>query len=113
MKKKVYTRREFMQNTSAAAIAGALYLNLPAKGFAQTATKSRVVLIRDAAVIDANNKLNADLLRGMLDQAVSALTDQADAAAAWKQIITSGRCGGNQDQYLVAPGHSSRIRITY
>ena len=87
MKQKVYTRREFLQNTSVTAIAGALYLNLPVKGLTQTATKSRVVLIRDVDVLDTNNKLNADLLRGMLDQAVSALTDQGDAAAAWKQII--------------------------
>jgi hypothetical protein len=87
MKKKVYTRREFLQNTSAAAIAGALYLNLPVKGSAQTAAKSKVVLIRNVDVIDANNKLNADLLSGMLDQAVSTLTGQPDVSAAWKQII--------------------------
>jgi hypothetical protein len=87
MKKKGYTRREFLQNTCDAAIAGVLYLNLPVQGITQSVPKSKVVLIRDAGVLDAGNNLKADVLRQMIDQAVSLLTGQPDVQTAWKQII--------------------------
>jgi len=87
MKKRFYTRRQFLHNTTAAAIGGALYLNLPVKANIQSGQKSRVILIRDADVLDSANKLNKNVLTGMVDQAVCALTDQTGIQSAWNQII--------------------------
>ena len=87
MKIKVYTRREFMKSTTTAAIAGSLYFNLPVKGTVQTESKSRVVLIRHADILDGKNKVNAVVMEQMLDEAVSVLTGQKDISKAWRQII--------------------------
>lgn len=87
MKTKIYTRREFLKNTSTAAIAGSLYFNLPVKGIAQPGSKSRVVLIRHTDILDGKNKVNTVVMKQMLDESVSVLTGQEDISKAWGQII--------------------------
>ncbi len=51
------------------------------------AGKSRVVLIRDAKVMDASRKVDAAVIAAMLDQAVTTLVGEADAKKAWAQLI--------------------------
>jgi hypothetical protein len=115
MKKRIYTRREFLHNTSTAAIAGALYLNLPVRGIAQTGQKSRVVLIRDADVLDSDNNLKEDILAQMVDQAVCLLTNQQDIQNAWNQIIHPRDIVGiktnNWAQLATPPQLESHLRM--
>jgi Domain of unknown function (DUF362) len=51
------------------------------------AERSKVVLIRDAKVMDENRKVDAVVIAAMLDRAVSALTGESDAAKAWARLI--------------------------
>jgi len=51
--RKSITRRTFIKISSSAAIAGALYLNTPIKIFADENNKSKVVLIRDEDILNA------------------------------------------------------------
>jgi hypothetical protein len=87
MDNKIRTRREFLKDTSAAALAGTLYLTTPLRVFGQFPTNSRVVLIRHREVIDNNNKTNEKVVQQMLDESVAALLDSSDPVKAWKKLV--------------------------
>lgn len=84
---KSITRRTFLKNSSAAAMAGALYLNTPIHLLADNVQKSKVVLIRHDQVLNSSAKPDASILEKMLDEAVKILTDQDNTQNAWQQII--------------------------
>lgn len=103
--RKGITRRDFIRN-SAGAVAGMAALPALAQDTAASPQKSTVVLIRDAAALDAAGQPNADVLPRMLDEAVVALTGEADAAAAWRKLIKAEDTVGiktNRWQYLPTP----------
>lgn len=87
MKEKVMTRRKFLKDTSAAAIAGTLYLNSPVKMYAQENKKSRVVVIRNENLLDKLNKPDETIVQKMLDQAITILLDEKDINRAWGKLI--------------------------
>lgn len=84
---KPRTRREFIKDSSAAALAGTLYLTTPLRVFGQSSTNSRVVLVRHKEVIDNFNKPNEKVVQQMLDEAVAALLDIRDPVQAWKKLV--------------------------
>ena len=87
MKNRGRTRREFLKETTSAALAGSLYLSTPFKVFAQTSVKTRVVLVRNKEVIDTYNKADEKVVQQMLDEAVTALLDVKDPLEAWKKLL--------------------------
>lgn len=87
MKYDVITRREFLKNSTAAALAGALYFAAPDTLFSGEEKTTRVVLIRNRNVLDDLSKPRAEVLQDMLDEAVSALLGEADVQKAWKQLV--------------------------
>ena len=88
MKPKVRTRREFLRDTTTAALAGALYLSAPVELFAQTKKKTRVVLVRNRDVLDSLNKSREEVVQQMLDEAVTTLLEEKDPVQAWKKLVT-------------------------
>ena len=87
MKPKVRTRREFLKDTTTAALAGALYLSTPVELFAKTKKKTRVVLVRNKDVLDSLNKSREEVVQQMLDEAVTTLLDVKDPVQAWKKLV--------------------------
>ena len=87
MKNRGRTRREFLRDTTTAALAGSLYLNTPFTVFAQPSAKTRVVLVRNKEVIDNYNKANEKVVQQMLDEAVTVLLDVKDPVQAWKKLL--------------------------
>ncbi len=87
--KKNMTRRQFIKETSAAAVGGSVLLSSGCAVFARNEQDSRadVVLIRDRDVLDSNDIPKADRVLNMLDQAVARLTNKSDAIAGWKSLI--------------------------
>jgi hypothetical protein len=96
------TRRDFLRGTAAAVWAAAVGLPLTScraagqkEHLAQQPpppppappAKSKVILVRDAAAVGDDGTLNTEVIGRMLDEAVVALTGQADAAAAWAQLL--------------------------
>ena len=81
------TRREFLKDSAAAAIAGALYLNRPVDLIAQQSSRSRVILVRNKDVLDDQNRPRKEIVLKMLDDAVTTLLDEKDAVKAWKQLV--------------------------
>jgi len=111
MKPKVRTRREFLKDTTTAAIAGALYLSSPVELFAQSQKKTRVVLIRNKDVLDGQNKIRAEIVQKMLDEGVTTLVDEKDPVQAWKMLIKPNDTVGiksNEWQYLPTPPELER-----
>jgi hypothetical protein len=113
MTKKVLTRRDFLK-TSASAAAGALILNGPERllaGDEETRSEARVVLIRNRDVLDEDGGVRQEVLTDMMDEALVALTGEADAAAAWGTVAGRGDVVGiksNQWQYLHTPKELER-----
>jgi hypothetical protein len=87
MKKKCYTRRDFLKESSAAFAAGTLYLNMPQKLLAQELKKEKVVLIRDKDLLDHSRKVRAKNIAAMLDKAVMTLYNTSEPLTAWQKII--------------------------
>jgi hypothetical protein len=81
------TRREFLKDSTAAAIAGALYLNRTVDLFAQQTSRSRVILVRNKDLLDDQSRPRKEIVFKMLDEAVTTLLDEKDALKAWKQLV--------------------------
>lgn len=81
---RAITRRDFLRGAASAALTTAVCLGADA---APEPKKSRVVLIRDAGVLDRDGKIDAKVLGRMLDQAVMKLLDKQSPAAAWKSVV--------------------------
>jgi hypothetical protein len=96
-KKNDLTRRDFLQAISGAAVVGATGSSLLGMGTAHAATapsskttlvgKSTVVLVRDAAALDENRKVNGPVVSKMLDQAVAALFGEETPEKAWSRLF--------------------------
>lgn len=87
MPTKNLTRREFIKTGTMAAAAGTFLLNNPKSLFATQEEKSRVVLIRNKKVLGEDGKINAEVLKQMLDESMKILFNTKDAGTAWKKII--------------------------
>ncbi len=87
MTKKLLTRRQIIKDAAKAGIGSALLLNSPVNLFGQGENKTRVVLIRDANVLDNNGNEKPEILQQMLDKAVLSLTGASDIKSGWKKII--------------------------
>ncbi|MEW5814097.1 MAG: DUF362 domain-containing protein [Spirochaetota bacterium] len=106
MTEKIITRREFLKSSTLAAIAGALYLCSPIPLFPQPEKKTRVVLIRNKDVLDSLNRPRAEIVKQMLDEAVTALLNAENPVSAWKQLIKPTDVVGiksNNWHYLPTP----------
>lgn len=88
-KKKTITRRQFISNTSMAAIGSTFFLAAPASIFSESKEekKSTVVLIRDKDVLDANGTPRSRVVLEMLDKAVTTITGKNDPVEGWKTFI--------------------------
>jgi hypothetical protein len=89
-KKNPITRREFIKQSSLAAIGGAVFLSHPeaaGRKAVGVAEKTKVVLVRDKDVLDEKGRPKYEVVLEMLDAAVSELTGRPDPVAAWKTFI--------------------------
>jgi hypothetical protein len=105
MSAKNFTRRDFIK-TSALAAASTMVIGSNSFLMGKSENKTRVILIRDKNVLDAKNKINAEVLEKMLDDSVKFLFDTSDALTAWKKIIKPQDVVGiktNVWHYLATP----------
>lgn len=96
MKKRVFTRRDFLRVAAVSPVAGAFasYQKQPIdqEGREQPISqveveKAKVVLIRDENALVAFKKPNAKVVQRMLDEALSILLAEKDPLQAWKQVV--------------------------
>jgi hypothetical protein len=87
MEEKVITRRDFLRRTAATALAAAMGAVAPAES--KSEAQSRVVLIRHADVLGKQDKIRAEVLQSMLDEAVKTLLGEIEVSPAWRRLVTS------------------------
>jgi len=87
--KKVITRRQFIKDSSivTATVGTALLLGAQESPVLKPAGKSRVVLVRNQDVLDADGNPKDEVVLEMLDAGVTALTGKKDPVGAWKTIV--------------------------
>jgi hypothetical protein len=85
MSRSGITRREFA--TSLATVGGSLLLGAPGRLLAAPASKSKVILVRNADVLDADGKPKEPVLEQMMGQALTALTGKRAAREAWQSLL--------------------------
>ena len=103
--KKAITRRDFIKGSTFAVLGAAV-------GFpAQQAKKTRVVLIRQANVIDENSRIDAEIIQKMLDEAVMTLFGRDDPLEAFQDLVKPDEIVGiksNVWSYLPTPAEVER-----
>ena len=85
--KRVITRRDFLRAGTCAAVGGLIGVPFAKSAQAQSAPKSRVVLVRDRDVLDDAGTIRSEVLERMLDQALCTLMGTPDPVSAWKQLV--------------------------
>jgi len=111
-------RRQFL--VQAAAVGAAAMCPLGVKSSATAAEdtqKSRLIIVRDPAVLekaaDAVVGIKAEVLKKMLDDAVAKLTEQQDAAAAWKSLFKPEDVVGIKVNCLFGLGASTSPEVAH
>jgi hypothetical protein len=85
---RVVDRRQFFKIGSSAAAAGFLGGRAAIAADPPAGPSSRVVLIRERAVIDDEGALDGELLHDMLNRALQALFEADSSAAAWNRVVS-------------------------
>jgi hypothetical protein len=86
MMKKVITRRNFLRVAAMTPFAGAMASSLKAGG-KPSPDKAKVVLVRDRNALISFNNPHPEVIRKMLDEAVTTLLGEKDPVDAWKKLI--------------------------
>jgi hypothetical protein len=102
----IMNRRDFLKGATYAGVAAAIGLPLELSWADEQTKKTRVVLIRDAGVINEKGKIDAGIVQRMLDQAVARLFDKDEPMDAWERLINPDDVVGiksNEWAYLPTP----------
>ena len=87
MKEKTITRRDFLRVTAGTAMAATLGAGI--LGEARAEATSKVILIRNAEALGPQDKLQEEILRSMLDEAVKNLLGVKEPMEAWRRLFKS------------------------
>ena len=104
MKEKTITRRDFLRFTAGTAMAATLGSGI--LGEARAEATAKVVLIRNAGVLGPQDKVQEEILKSMLDEAVKSLLGTDKPMEAWKKLFKSSDVVGiksNEWQKLPTP----------
>ena len=85
MEEKIITRRDFLRVAAGTAMAATLGPGVV--GETQAEPTAKVVLIRNAGAVGDQGKIQEEILRSMLDEALKTLLGTDDALEAWRKLI--------------------------
>lgn len=102
--RNTFTRRDFIRSTIGAAalvgIGGKLGAQAPKPG-----RQSRVMLVRDEAVLNAENKVEVEVFKKMLDEAIIKVTGKDNANDGWRLLFKAGDTVGLVPTKALNPTH--------
>ena len=104
MKEKAITRRNFLRATAGTAMAAALGPGL--LGEVRAEPTAKVVLVRNAGVLGPQDRVQEEILKSMLDEALKSLLGTDKPMEAWKKLFKSSDVVGiksNEWQKLPTP----------
>jgi len=85
MEDNIITRRDFLRVTAGTAVAATLGSRIVREAGAEPTAK--VILIRNAEVLDREGKVQEKILQSMLDEAVGSLLGAQEPPAAWGKLF--------------------------
>jgi hypothetical protein len=85
MEEKIITRRDFLRGAAGTALAAVMGGGTAER--AEAEPRARVVLIRHTEVLGRHDKVRAEVVQSMLDEAVRTLLGESDFLTAWKRLI--------------------------
>jgi hypothetical protein len=85
--KRVITRRDFLRGTVYAAMAGSAGFGASGQAEAGAEERVKVVLVRNENVVDREGRINPEIIQQMLDQGISTLLGEGNAAQAWRKLV--------------------------
>lgn len=105
MKERItVTRRDFLKGTAGLFMTMGLGASIPSEAKAED--KARVVLIRNQKVLGSDGKIDASILRSMLDEGLQTLLNEKDPLKAWRGLFKKSDIVGiksNAWRYLPTP----------
>jgi len=108
------SRRDFIKKSVGLGLGvyGVTRLEYPVTGIAEASNhRARVVIARDKGIIDGNFKVNLQIVRKMLDDAVTKLAGTKSASDAWKRYYNSDDVVGVKINTLSGKWMSSRPEL--
>jgi hypothetical protein len=81
------TRRDFLRGAACAGLAATVGIPLRMSWADEEVALTRVVLMRHEEALDASGNPNSEIIKVMLDQAISALLDEEKPDDAWKRLV--------------------------
>lgn len=81
------TRRDFLRGAACAGLATTIGIPLKLSWASEEEAGARVVLIRNEKALDASGNPDEEVIKMMLDQAISALLDEKEPSDAWKRLV--------------------------
>ncbi len=82
------TRRDFVRGTAGVTL-GASVIGMPSVHAAETASASKVVIVRDEKALGEGNKVDPAILQSMLNETITRLTGVQDSKGAWLSLFKS------------------------
>lgn len=109
--KNVFTRRDFIRGALSAAAAAGIAGRAAAGDdtAAKAARSSRVVLVRDEAVLGTDGKVDQVVLKKMLDETVVRVTRAKNAGDAWRSLFKPGDTVGLVPTQALNPSHAELV----
>jgi hypothetical protein len=105
MKQRItVTRRDFLRGTAGLIMTMGLGASIPSE--AKSEDRARVILIRHQKVLGSDGKIEANILKSMLDEAVRTLTNEKEPMKAWQSLFKKSDIVGiksNSWRYLPTP----------
>lgn len=105
MKERItVTRRDFLKGTAGLFMTMGFGASIPSEAKAED--KARVVLIRNQKVLGSDGKIDASILRSMLDEGLQTLLNEKDPLKAWRGLFKKSDIVGiksNAWRYLPTP----------
>jgi len=105
------TRRDFIRGTACAGMGVALGMargqGAPSRSPGQ---KSRVVVVRNAEALGADNRARADVVEQMLSDGIRAFAGTATAAEAWKRFFRPDDIVAIKSNVMMTPTHPEVVR---
>ncbi len=105
------TRRDFLRGTVGATLAASV-LGVPwAYGGQNTVRSSRVIIVRDKNVLDAELRVDTAILQSMLDRTVLMVTGKTTVREAWSVLIKPDDMVGLVTTPHLNPTHPEMVEV--
>jgi hypothetical protein len=108
--KRELTRRDFMRGTAYAGMAITLGMARATAAPSPQSLKSRVVVIRDADVLDAKNNVQSEVLERILNDGVKALAGAEAAREAWSRYFRPDDKVTIKSNVMITPTRPELVR---